>query len=59
VGEKNAAKLSEAGLTVQGKPHVASPAGETKQTKAKGGAAKPGQPTERAKETRASTPSAE
>jgi len=59
VGEKNAAKFSEAGLTVQGKPYVASPAGETKPTKAKGSAAKPGQPAERAKKTRASAPSAE
>ncbi|HZW71993.1 MAG TPA: helix-hairpin-helix domain-containing protein, partial [Caldimonas sp.] len=36
VGEKNAAKFSEAGLTVHGKPYVAPPAGEAKPAKAPG-----------------------
>jgi competence protein ComEA len=40
VGEKNAAKFSEAGLTVQGKPFVAPPAADAKPTKAKGSAGK-------------------
>ncbi len=33
VGEKNAAKFSDGGLTVQGKPYVAPPASEGKPTK--------------------------
>jgi len=42
VGAKNAAKFSEAGLTVQGKPYVAPMAGAGKPAKAQGGAkAKP------------------
>ena len=40
VGERSAAKFSEGGLTVQGKPYVAPPAGEAKPAKAKDSAAK-------------------
>ena len=38
VGEMNAAKFSEAGLTVHGKPYVAPPASEAKPAKGRGGA---------------------
>ena len=40
VGDRNAAKFSEAGLTVHGKTYVAAPAGDAKPAKARGGAAK-------------------
>ena len=40
IGEKNSAKFSAGGLTVQGKPYVASAASEAKPAKGKGGTAK-------------------
>jgi len=55
VGEKNAAKFSEAGLTVQGKPYVAPSMGEAKPAKAPGGA-KAKQGMQDTKKTRASAP---
>ena len=40
IGEKNSAKFSAGGLTVQGKAYVAPAASEVKATKGKGGTAK-------------------
>jgi len=58
VGEKNAAKFSEAGLTVQGKPYVAPAAGEAKPAKAEGRGAKAKLGAQGTKKTRASAASA-
>jgi competence protein ComEA len=58
VGEKSAAKFSDAGLTVQGKPYVAAATGESSPPKAKGGAAKQGKAAQGTKKTRISAPSA-
>jgi len=53
VGDKNAAKFSEAGLTVKGKPYVAPPAGAAKPTKTKAGAVKKEPGAQGTKKTRA------
>jgi competence protein ComEA len=58
VGEKNAAKFSEAGLTVQGKPYVASPAGEAKPAKAEGRGTKAKPGAQGTKKTRGSAANA-
>ena len=58
LGGKNAAKFSDAGLTVQGKPYVAPPEADAKPAKAKRGVAKKEPAAQGTKKTRAAAPAA-
>jgi competence protein ComEA len=58
VGDRSAAKFSDAGLTVQGKPYVAAAAGDSTPGKAKSAAAKPKQGARGAKKAPATPTSA-
>lgn len=58
VGDKNAAKFSDAGLTVQGKHYVAPPATDAKPTKSKAGGGKKEPGTQGSKKTKATAAAA-